>query len=132
MVCPAVSTSLASESCNETAPVSPFARILARQPDSKGLALTDKTTDVDRRMLSPQRHSPFRRTLIAAVTATALIVVAIAFYAKPDLSCPRESEESPMIAGAILIFGCAPRVAGDVRRLSLPQPHFQSPQHDRR
>jgi hypothetical protein len=117
MVCPDVSTSLASESCNETAPVSPFARILARQPDSNGLALTDKTTDVDRRMLSPQRHSPFGRTLIAAVTATALIVVAVAFYAKADISCTRESEEGPMIASTILIFGCASRaVAVDARR----------------
>jgi hypothetical protein len=78
------------------------------------LALTDKTTDVAGEGSAGNDIRSFA-ILLAVVAAAALVVAAVALYAKADLSCSRKSEQGPMIGGAMRISGCDPRVASDAR-----------------
>jgi hypothetical protein len=82
-----------------------------RRPVSRGLALTDKTTDEPSESLVRNDI----RSLGILLAVGVLAVAAVAFYAKADLSCSGKSEQDPMIGGAILISGCDPRVASDAQ-----------------
>jgi hypothetical protein len=64
-----------------------------RLPDSRGLALTDKTTDLQGERLVHNDIRGLGAPLLAAVTAIAVIVVAIIFCAKADLSCTRRAKK---------------------------------------
>jgi hypothetical protein len=43
---------------------------------------------------------------IAIGVAAALVLLAVAFYIRADISCSRHDAEGAKIAGAILISGC--------------------------